>query len=51
MELSEAVEIAKQHNAWRRDKTGLIEIEYSCKQIGEAMDVLIKLGEYILSEK
>ena len=48
MELYEAVEIAKHHNAWRRGEGN--EMPYTPKQLGEAMDVLIKLGEYILSE-
>jgi len=49
MELSEAVEITKQHNAWRRGEGN--EMPYSPKQVGEALDVLIKLGEYILTEQ
>ncbi len=37
----EAAEIIKQHNAWRRCG-GIIDMPYSSKIVGEAIDVILK---------
>ena len=42
MELKQAVQILKDHNAWRRDNTSLIpQPMISPKELGKAIDVIV----------
>ena len=42
MELKRAVQILKDHNAWRRDKEDVVYMKCTIKDLGIAIDVILE---------